>query len=202
MPQTPGMSQLLNSTPQHEVLTPCRFQEFLGADFPKGKLVDLKNIWSIHDFEDAARIYLNRTAYTWIRTGVGGEYSYRNNLDVYSKIGFKPRMLTGPASGISPLNTTLGSVEIQSICSDTDNKGHRYSATTSLLPFSSVQPLHQEQLEAMFLNTKSLGFSRGPILAEFCTFLPCMLRCRLVTLRKRELVQTKSTFNRQVDPVC
>ena len=86
------------------------FQRFLGPDFPKGKLPDLKDIWCIHDFEYAARNFLNGTAYTWIRTGVGGEYSYRNNMDVYNKVGFKPRMLTGPANGLSPLNTTLGYV--------------------------------------------------------------------------------------------
>ena len=83
------------------------FQQFLGPSFPKGKLPELKDIWSIHDFEYAARNFLNATAYTWIRTGVGGEYSYRNNLEVYSKVGFRPRMLTGPVDGVNPLNESL-----------------------------------------------------------------------------------------------
>jgi hypothetical protein len=86
------------------------FQHFLGLDFPKGKLPDLKDIWSLHDFEAAARNFLNGTAYSWIRTGVGAEYSYRNKLYVFRKVGFKPRMLKGPASGKSLLNTTIGRV--------------------------------------------------------------------------------------------
>lgn len=84
-------------------LTDLRFQEFLGPDFPKGKLPDLQDIWCINDLDYAARNYLNATAYTWIRTGVGAEYSYRNNLEVYPKVGFRPRMLTGD----SHVKTTL-----------------------------------------------------------------------------------------------
>jgi hypothetical protein len=84
----------------HSLTFILSFDAFLG---PKGTLPDLKNIWSIHDFEGAARNYLNATAYTWIRHGGGGEYTYRNNLEVYPKLGFRPRMLTGP----SHVNTTL-----------------------------------------------------------------------------------------------
>jgi isopentenyl diphosphate isomerase/L-lactate dehydrogenase-like FMN-dependent dehydrogenase len=79
----------------------------LGPNFPKGKLPDLKDIWCIHDFEYAARNFLNATAYTWLRTGVGGEYSYRNNLEVYPKVGFKPRMLTGEPHVNTTLTTTI-----------------------------------------------------------------------------------------------
>ena len=73
-------------------------QEFLGPDFPRGQLPNLTDLWSIHDFEFAARNYLNNTAYSWIRYGTAAEYSYRNNLEIFSRIGFKPRMLTGPSN--------------------------------------------------------------------------------------------------------
>lgn len=79
------------------------FQDFLGPEFPLGQLPELKDIWSIHDFEFAARNFLNNTAYAWIRYGVGGEYTYRNNLEIFPRVGFKPRMLTGDSN----VNTSM-----------------------------------------------------------------------------------------------
>lgn len=73
-------------------------QDFLGPEFPRGQLLDLQDIWCLHDFEWAARNFLNNTAYSWIRYGVGGEYSYRNNLEIYPRVQFKPRMLTGKSN--------------------------------------------------------------------------------------------------------
>lgn len=73
-------------------------QDFLGPDFPRGQLPHLEDIWCLHDFEWAARNYLNNTAYSWIRYGVGGEYSYRNNLEIFPRVGLKPRMLTGTSN--------------------------------------------------------------------------------------------------------
>lgn len=70
-------------------------QDFLGPSFPHGQLPDLKDLWSVPDFDFAARNFLNDTAYTWIRYGTAAELSYQNNLEVYSKISLKPRMLTG-----------------------------------------------------------------------------------------------------------
>lgn len=73
-------------------------QDFLGPDFPLGQLPKLDDLWCIHDFEFAARNFLNNTAYTWIRYGVGGEYTYRNNLEIFPRVGFRPRMLTGESN--------------------------------------------------------------------------------------------------------
>lgn len=65
----------------------------LGPDFPKGTLPNLTDIWSINDFEYAAQNFLNDTAYAWIRYGTGGEYTYKNNLEIFPRVGFKPRVL-------------------------------------------------------------------------------------------------------------
>ena len=70
-------------------------EDCVGPNFPKGQLLNLSDIWSIPDFEWSARNFLNNTAYAWIRYGTGGEYSYRNNLEGFARVGLKPRMLTG-----------------------------------------------------------------------------------------------------------
>lgn len=70
-------------------------EDFVGPDFPKGQLLNLSGVWSLPDFEWSARNFLNNTAYAWIRYGTAGEYSYRNNLEGFAKVGLRPRMLTG-----------------------------------------------------------------------------------------------------------
>jgi len=53
--------------------------------------VPLKNIVALPDFEWAARKFLNTTAYTYYRNGAAGEWSYRNNLEVFSRYRLRPR---------------------------------------------------------------------------------------------------------------
>ncbi|KAL3424144.1 Cytochrome b2, mitochondrial 4 [Phlyctema vagabunda] len=79
----------------------------LGADFPKGTLPALSDIYAIHDFDWAARNYLNDSAYAYYRTGAAGEWSYRNNLEVFGKVRAKPRALVGIGSIASSLTTTI-----------------------------------------------------------------------------------------------
>lgn len=67
----------------------------LGPDFPVGTLPNLTDIHAAHDFDWAARNYLNDSAYSYYRTGAAGEWSYRNNLEVFSKVRAKPRLLRG-----------------------------------------------------------------------------------------------------------
>jgi L-lactate dehydrogenase (cytochrome) len=71
------------------------FETFLGPDFPKGQLPDLKDVRSTHDFEYAAGNFLNDTAYAWIRYRTGGEWTYRHNLEIFPRVGFKQRVLRG-----------------------------------------------------------------------------------------------------------
>lgn len=65
----------------------------LGANFPVGSLPDIKNMVALNDFEWAARNGLPIKNYTYYRNGAGGEWSYRNNLEVYNRYRFKPRMM-------------------------------------------------------------------------------------------------------------
>ena len=83
-----------------QTLTPFRIERFFGPDYPKGKLPDVGGLWSIPDFEWAARNFLNDTAYAWIRYATGAEYSYKNNMEVFPRVGFKPRVLTGSMSNV------------------------------------------------------------------------------------------------------
>lgn len=65
-------------------------EDVLG-NTPTGVLVPLKNIVALPDFEWAARKFLNTTAYTYYRNGAAGEWSYRNNLEVFSRYRLRPR---------------------------------------------------------------------------------------------------------------
>lgn len=70
-------------------------QDFLGPDFPAGKLPNLTNLWSTHDFDWSARNYLSKVAYNWLRYATGAEYTYRNNMEDFPRVGFKPHVLSG-----------------------------------------------------------------------------------------------------------
>ncbi|KAH6652435.1 FMN-dependent dehydrogenase [Truncatella angustata] len=65
----------------------------IGYDFPVGQLPDLEDMIGLPDFEWAARNYLPIVNYTYYRNGAAGEWSYRNNLEVYQRYRFKPRMM-------------------------------------------------------------------------------------------------------------
>lgn len=67
-------------------------EEVLG-DLPKGTLPNITTMVALNDFEWAARHYLPIKNYTYYRNGAGGEWSYRNNLEVYNRYRFKPRMM-------------------------------------------------------------------------------------------------------------
>ena len=65
----------------------------LGPDFPVGELPSLDKMIGIPDFDWAARNYLPTPNYTYYRNGAGGEWSYRNNLEIYQQYRFRPRAM-------------------------------------------------------------------------------------------------------------
>lgn len=65
----------------------------IGYDFPQGQLPNITEMVGLPDFEWAARNYLPIVNYTYYRNGAAGEWSYRNNLEVYQRYRFKPRTL-------------------------------------------------------------------------------------------------------------
>jgi len=51
---------------------------------------------------------MNTTAYTYYRNGAAGEWSYRNNLEIFARYRFRPRVLGMDVTKIeSTLPTTL-----------------------------------------------------------------------------------------------
>lgn len=58
-----------------------------------GELPDIEDIIGLPDFDYVARHYLNNTAYTYYRNGAAGEWSYRNNLEVFHRLRFRPRVM-------------------------------------------------------------------------------------------------------------
>ncbi|RYP55980.1 hypothetical protein DL769_010000 [Monosporascus sp. CRB-8-3] len=68
------------------------FDEYF-ADLPAGELPPLDQLVGLPDFEAAARNYLPVANYTFFRTGAGGEWSYRNNLEAYGRYRFRPRTM-------------------------------------------------------------------------------------------------------------
>lgn len=66
--------------------------EVLG-DLPEGTLPDLSDMVGLPDFDWAARHYLPLRNYTYYRNGAAGEWSYRNNLEVFQRYRLRPRVM-------------------------------------------------------------------------------------------------------------
>lgn len=75
-------------------------QEFLGDDFPVGQLPELIDIQGAPDFDYAARNYLNASDYSFYRTGAAGEWSYRNNLEAFTRVRWRTSILND-VSGVA-----------------------------------------------------------------------------------------------------
>lgn len=67
-------------------------EDVLG-ELPVGSLPNIKDMVAIPDFEWAARHYLPKLNYTYYRNGAGGEWSYKNNLEVFNRYRLRPRTM-------------------------------------------------------------------------------------------------------------
>lgn len=74
---------------------------------PVGTLPPLASMIALPDFQWAARRYMNTSAYTYYRNGAAGEWSYRNNLEVYQRFPLRPRVLRDITNVESTLPTTI-----------------------------------------------------------------------------------------------
>jgi hypothetical protein len=81
--------------------------ELAIPDLPVGELPELEQMVGLPDFDWAARRYLPVENYTYYRNGAAGEWSYRNNLEVYARYYFKPRTLVD----ITNIENTLRQVQ-------------------------------------------------------------------------------------------
>lgn len=67
--------------------------ESVFGDIPQGSLPELDSIAGLPDFQWAARNYLPLSNFTYYRNAAGGEWSYRNNLEVFSRYPLRPRFM-------------------------------------------------------------------------------------------------------------
>ncbi|KAL3476407.1 FMN-dependent dehydrogenase [Aspergillus californicus] len=111
-------------------------EDVLG-DTPEGTLPDLENMLGLPDFDWAARRYLNASSYTYYRNGAAGEWSYRNNLEVYGRFRFRPRVMVDITQIESTLPTTI--------------LGHNFSAPFFISPCASAGLAHPDA-EANFVK--------------------------------------------------
>ncbi|WYZ40876.1 hypothetical protein EsH8_IV_001217 [Colletotrichum jinshuiense] len=77
------------------------------GDLAVGSLPELSQMVGLPDFEFAARNYLPLQNYTYYRNGAAGEWSYRNNLEVFSRYRLRPRVMVDITNIESTLNTTI-----------------------------------------------------------------------------------------------
>ncbi|KAK6952846.1 hypothetical protein Daesc_005140 [Daldinia eschscholtzii] len=82
------------------------FDEYF-ADLPAGELPPLDKLVGLPDFDAAARRHLPTQNYTYYRNGAGGEWSYRNNLEVYNRYRLRPRTMVDITNIESTLPTTI-----------------------------------------------------------------------------------------------
>ncbi|KAL4976601.1 FMN-dependent dehydrogenase [Aspergillus desertorum] len=104
-------------------------EDVLG-DTPKGTLPDLDSLFGLPDFEWAARRYLNASSYTYYRNGAAGEWSYRNNLEVYGRFRFRPRVMVD----ITQIEKTLPATIL----------GHNFSAPFYISPCARAGLAHPD----------------------------------------------------------
>ncbi|RDW88817.1 putative2-hydroxy-acid oxidase [Coleophoma cylindrospora] len=72
-----------------------------------GELPPLDQIIGLPDFEWAFRHARPAKNYTYYRNGAAGEWSYRNNLEAYSRFRLRPRVMVDITNIESTLSTTI-----------------------------------------------------------------------------------------------
>lgn len=74
-------------------LTETKSIDDVWGDTPDGELIPLDGIVGLPDFDWAARKAMAIENYTYYRNGAGGEWSYRNNLEVHNRYPLRPKMM-------------------------------------------------------------------------------------------------------------
>ncbi|KAI1497301.1 FMN-dependent dehydrogenase [Biscogniauxia marginata] len=72
-----------------------------------GELAPLDQLVGLPDFEDAAQRYLPIANYTYYHNGAAGEWSYRNNLEVFYRYPLRPRTMVDTSNVQSTLPTKI-----------------------------------------------------------------------------------------------
>ncbi|TKX23432.1 FMN-dependent dehydrogenase-like protein 2 [Elsinoe australis] len=104
--------------------------ELVYGNLTSGQLPPLQGMQALPDFEWAARNFLSDTNYTYYRSASSGEYSYRNNLEVFQRLRFRPKVLNDVTGVGNTLNTTI--------------LGHRFSAPFFIAPAARAGYAHPD----------------------------------------------------------
>ncbi|CAA7263482.1 unnamed protein product [Cyclocybe aegerita] len=124
-------------------------EEVFGS-LPAGTLPELSLIAGLPDFEWAAKRVLHPFSYMHFRNGASGEYSYRNNLEIFHRYRFRPRVMQDVTNVASTLPITL--------------LGHNFSAPIFISPCARAGLAHPES---------ELGLVRGAA-AENILYMPSL----------------------------
>jgi isopentenyl diphosphate isomerase/L-lactate dehydrogenase-like FMN-dependent dehydrogenase len=82
-------------------------ETLLGSIVGDGELAPIENMVALQDFEWAARKTMNISSYTYYRNGAAGEWSYRNNLEVYARHPLRPRVMIDVTNVGNTLPTSI-----------------------------------------------------------------------------------------------
>lgn len=102
----------------------------LGSIVANGSLPPLRTLAGLPDFDWAARHYMNLSSYTYYRNGAAGEWSYRNNLEVFQRFRLRPRVLVD----ITNIEDSF----------ETELLGHKFSAPFFISPCARAGYAHPE----------------------------------------------------------
>ncbi|KAM6522936.1 hypothetical protein FALCPG4_012546 [Fusarium falciforme] len=105
-------------------------ESFETFPIANGSLPDLSRNLGLPDFDWAARQSMKNSAYTRYRHGSGGEWSYRNNLEVFERYRFRPRVMVDVTDIESSMETTI--------------LGHKFSAPFFISPCTTAGLAHAE----------------------------------------------------------
>ncbi|KAF1836150.1 FMN-dependent alpha-hydroxy acid dehydrogenase [Decorospora gaudefroyi] len=70
-------------------------------------LPPLDSLVGLPDFQWVGRQHMNTSAYTYYRNGAAGEWSYRNNLEVFARYRLRPRVLRDITNLEATIPTTI-----------------------------------------------------------------------------------------------
>ncbi|RYP59397.1 hypothetical protein DL770_010210 [Monosporascus sp. CRB-9-2] len=101
----------------------------LANNWTEGTQPPLNDMRAIPDFEFAARNHLDDQQYSYYRAAAAGEWSYRNNLEIWSKVKFRPRHLTD----VTKVNETLATTIL----------GYSFSAPIFIAPAARAGYAHE-----------------------------------------------------------
>ncbi|EKG10052.1 FMN-dependent dehydrogenase [Macrophomina phaseolina MS6] len=100
------------------------------ADLQPGQLPNITSIVGLPDFDYVARNYMNLSSYAYYRNGAAGEYSYRNNMEAYQRVRFRPRVMVDITKIEQTLPTTI--------------LGHNVSAPFFISPCARAGYAHED----------------------------------------------------------